>query len=746
MKANLSLCCFVFLFWLLLSGSYVITTAQQPQPSPLPTIAPSSSPLPTLLPNKTGTNDDVVRVNTNLVQSDVMVFDKNGKFVESLKREQFELKVDGKIRDITFFDFIRAGDTSEDTKLAAARGVAGTNSTGQQTVLLDRGRTIILFVDDLHLSAESMKRTKDFLLRFIDNQLGQNDQAAIVTSSRQLGFLEQITDNKEVLRRAVDRLKSQKPAYKDLDFPPMSEYQAIAIERHNRDIFDYFVDEVIRQYPSNPPLSRSAAEEMVRNRARFFLQNTGFATSSTLGFLNTLLRDFASVPDRKLILFFSDGFYVESNIGNASQEIRQVVSQAAKANAVIYTVDARGLISGLDDASSDVRFDATGRLQRGNAGQLSASQDGLYALAKDTGGRAIINTNAPDADVKKAVDEISIYYLLSWASDDDTIKGEKFRKIEVSVIGRPDLNVQARRGFVSNENFQAQSDQKKNSKKKQNPKDVVQNELISAIKTVAPLSYLPTKVSASFVDMPKTGIVLMSSVEVSRNEMTFENSNDIQAAMVDVVGVIVNEQGKSVSSFQDKLYIPALQSGSREKPVITTIQTKQLSPGIYQVRVATRDAKNGRIGNASTWIEIPDLKSKKFSVGSLFIAERKSNKFTGSLLDLSPQETPVNVSRKFSPSSHLRFLTYIYNAALSANQDPFPDVAIQVQVFRDDQPVVTYELKKLKQQGFSDFARLPYAAEFPLVGMRAGRYILQVTAIDRTSKISAASKVNFVIE
>ncbi len=742
MKATLSCCRFVFVLWLLLFGSYLLTTAQQPSPSPLPTIAPNSSPMPTLLPNKTVADDDVVRVNTNLVQSDVMVFDKNGRFVEGLTREQFELKVDGKPRDISFFDLIKAGTITEDAKIAAARGQANGTKSTNLPIVLDRGRIIILYIDDFHLSVESMKRTKDLLLRFIDNEIGQNDQAAIVTSSRQLGFLEQLSDSKEVLRRAVNKLHPQKPGYKDLDFPPMSEYQAIAVERHDRDVFGYFVDEILRQMPN---LSRGTAEEMVHGRARVLLQNTTQITSSTLGFLNTILRDFASVPDRKLVLFFSDGFFVESNVGNASQEIKQVSSQATKSNAVIYTVDARGLISGLDDAGSDIRFDITNRLQRGNTGQLSASQDGLYALAKDTGGRAIFNTNAPDTQLKKAVEEISTYYLLSWASDDDTIQGEKFRKIEVSVIGRPDLIVQSRRGFISNEKPRTQNEAKKSSKKKQDPKEAVKNELISAIKTVAPLSFLPTKVSATYLDQPKTGTVLMTSVEVSRTRMSFENNSNAQAAVVDVIGVIVNEQGKSVSGFQSNLYIPALQSGPPDKPVISTIETKQLPPGLYQIRVATRDAKNGRIGNASTWLEIPDLKSKKFSVGSLLVAERKSSNSSNVLLDLTSQDPTVNVSRKFARSSYLRFLIYVYNATLSANPDLFPDVGIQVQVFREDQPVITHEIRKLRQQGFTDLTRLPYAAEFSLVSIPPGRYILQVTAIDRISKVSSVSKVNFTV-
>src|ERR1044071_8224527 len=57
--------------------------------------------------------DDVVRVYTELVQTDVMVFDKGGKFVNGLKADNFELRVDGKPREIQAFDQITAGSDEE---------------------------------------------------------------------------------------------------------------------------------------------------------------------------------------------------------------------------------------------------------------------------------------------------------------------------------------------------------------------------------------------------------------------------------------------------------------------------------------------------------------------------------------------------------------------------------------------------------------------------------------------------------
>src|SRR5437773_11185372 len=92
---------------------------------------------------KQGQNEDVVRVETALVQTDVMVFDKQGKFVDGLGRDQFVLKIDGKPREISFFESVRAGSRSEEAQLAAARGNA--NTTTSASVPLDRGRIVFFF-------------------------------------------------------------------------------------------------------------------------------------------------------------------------------------------------------------------------------------------------------------------------------------------------------------------------------------------------------------------------------------------------------------------------------------------------------------------------------------------------------------------------------------------------------------------------------------------------------------------------
>jgi len=105
----------------------------------------------------------------------------------------------------------------------------------------------------------------------------------------------------------------------------------------------------------------------------------------------------------------------------------------------------------------------------------------------------------------------------------------------------------------------------------------------------------------------------------------------------------------------------------------------------------------------------------------------------------------LSIDRRFKRDSFLRYLVFVYNSA-RANTDSAPDVVVQMQVLRDDQPVATTALKKVSTDGVQDLQRLPYAAELPLEGFSAGHYLLRFTAIDRNAKSSASQQVRFEIQ
>src|SRR5690242_864131 len=151
---------------------------------------------------------EVVRTNVELVQTAVTVLDKNGKFVEGLQKEQFELMVDGKPRPVAFFERIAAGSPRE-SELATTLGNINPAEPGAKPATPPArvpGRTILFFFDDLHLSADSMNRSKMMLQRFLEHEMTSKDTVAITTASGQVGFLEQFTSNQAVLKEAMTRL------------------------------------------------------------------------------------------------------------------------------------------------------------------------------------------------------------------------------------------------------------------------------------------------------------------------------------------------------------------------------------------------------------------------------------------------------------------------------------------------------------------------------------------------------------
>ncbi|HET8781958.1 MAG TPA: hypothetical protein VFM63_06050, partial [Pyrinomonadaceae bacterium] len=107
--------------------------------------------------------DDVVRTTTELVQTAITVVDKNGKFVEGLQRGDFELLIDGKSRPISFFERVTAASEREAQLATRKLPDASVPVTGNATA---RGRTIIFYIDDLHLSFNSLHRTRQMIANF----------------------------------------------------------------------------------------------------------------------------------------------------------------------------------------------------------------------------------------------------------------------------------------------------------------------------------------------------------------------------------------------------------------------------------------------------------------------------------------------------------------------------------------------------------------------------------------------------
>jgi VWFA-related protein len=699
-------------------------------------------------PTASEQGEDVVRVNTELVQTDVTVFDKRGRFVEGLRQQDFELRIDGKARPISLFDRVVAGSRTEESQLAAARGGSRSPSTIGAPVPLDRGRIVFFFVDDLHMAPANLNAARKVLSHYLDHEMGQNDQAAITSASGQIGFLQQITDNKDVLHAALARVKARPPLVGDAERPHMSEYQALSVERNNRDVIGYFVDELMKDMPSLPPMAaarigglpRTRAEQQVRDRAQLILQQAAAVTTSVLAGLESLVRSAAKLPGRKLVFFVSDGFLLDLHNSDSLERLRQITSAAAHSGVVIYSVDARGLVTGLPDASSDAAPDPGGRLQRMAAGELNESRDGMNALAADTGGRGIFNTNSLDAGIDKALDETSSYYLLAWRPDNEEQRSDRFRMISVSVIGRPELTVRVRQGFFSVDRQPAKAT-KLDEQRSVNGEKIGDSQLHSAMIAAIPESGLPISLSLTYVNTPGKGLVLTVALQVKSGALSFTPFGGKERATLEIAGFVLDDEGRIGARFNEHLNIDRPASTSTGARDVIYSYPVTIPPGLYQVRVGLRDQTSKAIGTGQDWIDIPDISKTPLALSSLIISERLPAA-TEPADVTAVEQAGFSIDHRFHRNSFLRFLSFIYSAQPAAK----PDIVVQLQIMRDNQPVLTTSLRKVNTEGIPDLTRLAYAAEISLEHLPGGRYVLQVTALDRATRQTAVQRTRFQIE
>ena len=707
-------------------------------------------------------NDDPIRINTELVQTSVVVLDKQGRFVEGLKPEEFLLKVDGRPVTPSFFERVIAGTVREEkleksaTKAAAAVPMTPTAGTY-------RGRTIIFFIDDLHLSAASVQRTRKAILEFVDNEMSIEDQVAIATPSGQLGFLQRFSDHKSVVRAAAGRLNHRPYTVRDTEQIPMTEYQAMRIEQGDQSALSYFATELMKANnirvpggigpPSGGPVAArvrggkstsgmtgEGAQRVVKDRAHMLMRQSESVTSATLTVLESLMRSAGQMSGRKLVFFVSDGFFLHDRSTGYSNKISRIADAAVRGNLVIYSIDARDMAASIDASSN--RVDPDGRLARTNVGELQASQDGLNALAADTGGRAFFNTGAVNTAINEALRETSNYYLLAWRPNSEDQKSLNFKRLEISIPSRPELSVRIARGFFSVEPKPEAGEANKPATEtaaSETP-STVGGALMSALAAPSARTNLSTKLSVSFVDVPGSGPVMTAATQLSTEGLGY-GADGKQPAAIDLAGVVLNDQGKQAGSFKTRLNVNPVTATAIKDPSVVYSHKLPLKPGIYQVRVAARDDKTGSVGSAAKWIDIPDLSSKKLTLSSLLLGGHISNSVQDKRV--GGEQVLFSVDRRFARQSTLTFFTIIYNAATSAA--PKLDAQIEIQRGGGQRVVVSPVLPVVVEPN-ADLARIPYGANVGLKTLAPGRYILKVTVTDRTANASATNQVVFDVE
>lgn len=583
------ICCTAFILFLV-SGAILFPVVGLNQSPPPPTQRPPQ-------------DDDVVRVSTELVQTDVTVFDKKGRFVDGLTANDFELVVDGKPQEVAFFERVAFYTTD--------RGTADLSGGADNPAAVSaRQRTVMFFIDDLHLAPTSLARTRKSLLDFVDKGMGPNDQVAITSSSGQIGFLQQFTDDRSVLQAAVARLNYRANAKFDMERPPMSEFQASKIQSGDESAISFYVAEMMKQNCFRSPtgeyicfIDNQSARNLVIQRARQITMNTVPDTKNTLMMLEGLMRTAAQLPGRKVLFLISDGFHLNDPQTGSRDRIKKITDAAGRAGVVIYTLDARGLVTEALDVMNDRPIDSEGLTMGATMGEVASSQDGLNALARDTGGEAFRNTNRPMAEwVRQVLDENSTYYLLAWRPVNEQQRERGFKNIQLRIKGRPDLTARMRRGYFRTTPLPMLS------LKGKTEKGTTERENDMRVVIDAPIAQrdLNAKLTVNIAPMPGVGTRVLATVEIDRNGLAFDLFDGKPAADVDIGGIFYDDKGKPKNSFVGRIRVWATDASQLQEPAVYRFQA-WLPAGLYQVRVGLRDTRSGKTASAVQWVKVPAL-------------------------------------------------------------------------------------------------------------------------------------------
>jgi VWFA-related protein len=383
---------------------------------------------------------------TQVVEVDVRVFDKDGRFVTDLRPEDFEIKEDGVAQPITALTLVGepANPRSEPANPGTREPENPTREPGNPRTREPGNPSTWLFVfDTTHLTAGGLQRTQKATEEFLKTKFRDGDLAGVLFEGKMAN--NRLTTNREELVKAVQDMKLPGDAttYQltmRREWPRIQdEFEAWRIADQND--ADALRQAIIRACSDDPDRCKGAPPDLeVRSKARDITTHADLATTLTLRVVEALCNGLARMPGPKTVVFFSEGFLTL----NATTALQHATGMANRAGAHFYTVDARGLNKGPGASIIDEpqAFDSAGPSVR-----MDLQEDGTNALAVDTGGIAIRNENNFGRALDLIQHDAATYYVLGYTPQNQSFDG-KYRAISVSVK-RQGVKVRARRGYLA---------------------------------------------------------------------------------------------------------------------------------------------------------------------------------------------------------------------------------------------------------------------------------------------------------
>jgi VWFA-related protein len=688
----------------------------------------AQTPSPKPPPSTVNERDEVVVINTNLIQIDATVTDKDGRAVPDLRQEDFEIYQNGKLQPITNFSFITLQTEGRTAPANSDDVIPPTPSTRLRYQQVRR--TIALVVDDLGLSFASTNWTKQALRKFVDEQLQPGDLVAIIRTSSGVGTLQQFTTDRRLLHAAIERLRWN-ARNNGGSFSPIA--PNLSEELSNRVIVNAEGERELR-------MVAGMREEREFNRDSQESQESIFA-AGTLGAVNFVMRGMGQLPGRKAVIMFSDGFKLFSRKGmntRVQDALRTLTDTANRSGVIVYTMDPRGLDAPMlsaQDSTYGLTGDQVDALLDERRQDFFDTQQGLRDIASRTGGFSIINQNNLTKGIARILDDQRGYYLIGYKPDGDIFDIEKRRFNNLTVkVKRPGLRVRYRSGFFGITDAEARPQ----------PRNAVQ-QLIAALTSPFTSKDIDLRLTSLFAGDTTSNAFMRSLIYIKPSDLTFKEEKDgWHQAEFEVSVLTFSDNGEVVDQINRKQTVRARGSYLQNlyaHGLVCSVTLPIQKPGAYQMRVAVRDTATERIGTASQYIEVPNLKKKNLTLSGIVLerieAKRSNSASDAKTLELKMQRDAA--MRRFRLGETVRFGFSVYNAKFDKSSGQ-PNLSLQYKIFREGKEIFAAPEKPLSNGQQQELKVVDIADAFSLgKRMEQGDYAVQVIVRDALAKGSGGT-------
>jgi len=646
-----------------------------------------------------------MRVTTEIVLVNVIARDKHGNLVKDLKKEDFTVYEDGKKQDLASFDFENvdalemagaAGSTV--TGAALAGGLLGATK-GPSLEARDR-RLMLMFFDFSAMEEDEIDRAVEAGKKYVQSNMKPADMVALMSLATNLTLDLDFTDDKDKILGKLSSYNNSEGQGFENGATGSAEGTAETSGAYTPDDTDY---------------------------------NT-FSADRKLLALESVMQAMGKIPQKKSLVYFSNGIS-QSGVDNQSA-LRAATAAAVRANVSIYPVDVRGLSAfppggQAQSASLHGQSAYSGASVLNDLNSNAASQETLYTLAADTGGKAFMDTNDLSGVFSQVQKDTSAYYVLGYTSTNH-LKDGHFRRLKVQV-NRPDVKLEYRAGYYADRDFVHM--------KQVDREEQLEDELVAEL----PQTDVAVYAGTAYFRQDDSHYYLAVSLVVPGSQIPFVQEKDKDNATIDIIGQVLESGKFPVGRLRDtvKLAVDSAQQVRRKNVQYNT--GFMLAPGTYHLKFIVRENRTGRMGSFETDVRIPDLRKAPLRMSSVVLSSQRvpatQKKKTFQPLISEQTELVPSVTHVFTQDQKL-FLQYeVYDAARAKpaeggnggeNKNGHPTVRIltSIEFLQGDAKV--YETKPVVAQEITapDRKAVVFQMEIPLESLKPGFYTCQINVID----------------